>query len=188
MRTGKPISTISYNSNDFLRDALNNLVKHKVLSFWAFINHKAESYEKRDHTHVFMLPDAIIDTQVLQPMFDELHEDGTTSGVKLIRKSDWGNWYYYGLHDPAYLACKYENEQKKRYYYREQDIVVSDIDIACQLHETVDKSALLSPGLKVIREHALEGVTLPDFLKMFPVKKSDVRYVKEIYDIYGGIK
>ena len=42
MRTTKPIATISFNTPDFLKLKLNELLKAGRLSFWAFIVHKPE--------------------------------------------------------------------------------------------------------------------------------------------------
>lgn len=187
MRTTKPLSSVSYNSREYLESVFNDLLKRKVISFWAYIWHKAEAYEKKDHIHMYMVPDELVDTHQLSPLFDELKDDGSIDAIKDLRTSNWGDWFYYGIHDPAYLACKYSNDMPKKYYYRKEDVIVSDPDIAVMYHERVDLTVLLSPSLGVIRDHALAGVTIQEFLRAFPVKKSDVRYVKEIYDLYGGL-
>lgn len=188
MRSRNPISTISYNSDDFLRRKLDGFVRTGELAYWAFINHKAEDFERRDHKHVFMLPDKLVDTSQLQSELCELHDDGSIDTCKLFRPSKWGDWYYYALHDPAYLACKYDNDKPKKYRYLPENVVVSDPDIKAELDLTINLSELLSPSLSLVREHAENGVSLREFLKLFPVKKSEVRYIKEIYDLYGGMR
>lgn len=47
MRTSKPIATISYNSADFLKLRLNDLIKSKKICDWMFIQHTAEADEKK---------------------------------------------------------------------------------------------------------------------------------------------
>lgn len=187
MRTSKAFSTISYNSLPYLSRKLNDFVRRGDLQFWAYVFHHAEAEERRDHTHVFLLPDGLVDTHSLKPEFDELLDDGSVDGVKLFKPSDWGNWYLYGLHDPAYLQCKYELERPKKFRYQPENVICSDSDIRCHLMETMNYTELLSPSFKLVREHALAGCSLKEFLELFPVKKSELRYIKEIYSLYGGV-
>lgn len=186
MRTSKAFSTISYNTNDFLHRRLNDFVHNGTLQFWAFINHKAEDEERKDHIHLYMYPDGLVDTSMLKHEFDELHNDGTTDGCKLFKPSDWGNWYLYVIHDPCYLACKYELEKPKKYRYDPSAIICSDTDIMQQFMEHMNYTELMSPSFKLIREHATQGIPMIKFLELFPVKKCEIRYVKEIYQLYGG--
>lgn len=186
MRTSKAFSTISYNSHGFLERKLNDLVHRGDLQFWAFIHHHAEDEERSDHNHVFFLPDKLIDTFGIKPEFDELRDDGSIDGCKLFRPSNWGDWYLYALHDPAYLASKYELEKPKKFMYLPENVVCSDDDIRQSLVEQMNYTELMSPSFKLIREHATAGISLIDFLQRFPVKKSELRYVKEIYELYGG--
>lgn len=186
MRTKLPVSTISYNSDAFLIRELSSLVHSHYLQYWAFFNHRAEESEKRDHKHLFLLPADLINTSELTDRFMELHEDGSVDGCKLWRSSSWGHWYLYGLHDPVYLSCHYDNDKPKKYQYRPEDMVDSDSDIRQILLQEMDYSALLSPSLALVREHAEKGVSIQDFLRLFPVKKSEIRYIKEIYSLYSG--
>lgn len=184
MRTRNAVSTISYNSNDFLERKLNHLVSTHQLQYWAYFVHKAEDNEKRDHKHLFLLPDKLLDTSSLHDELIELHPDGTLDTCKLFRPSKWGDWYFYGLHDPCYLSCHYDNDKPKKFRYSASDLICSDEDIRHMLDETINYSELLSPSLKVVREHAEAGIPIQEFLRLFPVKKSEVRYIKEIYGLY----
>lgn len=184
MRTRNPISTISYNSDEFLVRHLSKLVDCHELQFWAYMHHAAEDTERRDHKHLFLLPDGLIDTSKLSDELMELHSDGSVDSCKLWRPSRWGDWYYYALHDPAYLACHYELDKPKKYRYIPESLVCSDSDIRQALNETINFSELLSPSLALVRDHAEAGIGIKDFLRLFPVKKSEIRYIKEIYDLY----
>lgn len=72
MRTSKPIATISYNSADFLKLRLNDLIKSKKICDWMFIQHTAEADEKKDHIHLWIKPNTLLDTMDLQEHFLEL--------------------------------------------------------------------------------------------------------------------
>ena len=71
MRTSKPIATISYNSETYLRDKLNELIKSHKISDYMFIKHKAESDERKDHIHLWIKPNTLLDTMDLQKHFTE---------------------------------------------------------------------------------------------------------------------
>ena len=64
-RTIKPLSSISYNTRDFLKNKLDDLSKRGVLDFWCFIFHHGEHMEdgsqEKDHFHVSMVPGEQVD-------------------------------------------------------------------------------------------------------------------------------
>ena len=129
MRTTKPISTISFNTPDFLKLKLNELVKAGKLSFWAFIVHKPEDDEggKKEHCHVYVEPSKMLQSDDLKAElkeFDPEHPD-KPRGCISFNSSKFDPWYLYALHDKRYLASK---GQSRRYHYEHDDIVTSDDD------------------------------------------------------------
>ena len=140
MRTTKPFSTISYNTDLFLVEKLNELIKKRVLKFWAYIEHLPEEDEKKKHKHLFMFPNGQIDTDQLDCFFRELDIEDITKpplGIKMIKSSKWDDWYLYAIHDSAYLATK---GQSRKHYYTNDDVVVSDDDDFAELVHTIDRS------------------------------------------------
>ena len=129
MRTSKAISTISFNTPAFLRQKLEELTKSGRLSFWAYITHKPEDDEggKREHSHVFVEPAAMLQTDDLKEQlkeFDPEHPD-KPKGCISWNSSKFDHWYLYALHDKRYLASK---GQSRRFHYQHADIVSSDSD------------------------------------------------------------
>lgn len=129
MRTTKPISTISFNTPDFLKLKLNELVKAGKLSFWAFIVHKPEDDEggKKQHCHVYVEPSKMLQSDDLKAElkeYDPEHPD-KPRGCISFNSSKFDPWYLYALHDKRYLASK---GQSRRYHYEHDDIVTSDDD------------------------------------------------------------
>ena len=49
MKTTKPISTISYNTPEFLENKLNELLANGLISFFAYILHEPEEDETKRH-------------------------------------------------------------------------------------------------------------------------------------------
>lgn len=130
MRTSKPISTISYNSKEFLVATLNKWKKEHLISYWCIIRHIGEILEdgtkEKDHWHVYLEPNKMVDTMALQE--DTIECDLTNSKpLKCISfhpsKSD--DWTWYTLHNPWYLQSKCESRQ---YMYTYDDYIASDED------------------------------------------------------------
>lgn len=161
MRTTKPISTISYNTEPYLKGKLNELVKAKKISVYHYIKHEPEEDEKKQHFHVWCVPSKMLQTDDLR---DELKEPDPEHpdkplGCLPFDSSDFGNWYLYALHDPGYLTQK---NMSRKYHYRRDMIVSSDDDY---LDEQVRKIDLLHLSPYSIMLDAIEhGVTFEDFV------------------------
>lgn len=137
IRTKKPISTISYNSDDFLVSRLDALVEADLISFWAYINHKPESNEKKFHKHLYIEPSRNMDTSVLRNYLREVVPGNKDClGVMPFRNSKFYDWYWYALHDKFYLAIKRPEEKEKEYRYCTSDIHCNDDDYFTNLVNT----------------------------------------------------
>ena len=119
MRTKKAISTISYNSEDFLELKLNGLVEEEKVSFWCFVKHLKEEDELKDHIHLFIQPNRILDTMHLQKEFREVDPCHPIKPLGCIdfKSSDSDEWILYARHYNPYLVSK----GQKRYYQYEFD-------------------------------------------------------------------
>ena len=127
MRTSKPIATISYNSQEFLLHQLDELVKNHKICDYMFIFHKAEKDEKKDHVHLWLKPNTLIDTMDLQKHFTEFNPSNPTKPFKCIdfRLSQVDDWILYSMHYQPYLASKSESRE---YHYTREDFIVNDED------------------------------------------------------------
>ena len=72
MITRSNISTISYNTDDFLIFKLNDMIKNHCIEFWAFINHIPEEDERKAHKHLFIIPSGTVDTFALSDILEEI--------------------------------------------------------------------------------------------------------------------
>lgn len=129
MRTTKPISTISFNSVEFLRLKLRELQKAGRISFWAFIVHKAEDDEggKKEHAHVYIEPSKMLQSDDIKTALKEFDPERPEKpkGCISFNSSKFDPWYLYALHDKRYLASK---GQSRRFHYLHEDIQTSDED------------------------------------------------------------
>lgn len=129
MRTAKPISTVSFNTKEYLKSTLDNLVESKVLSWYCFIPHKAEDDDagKKDHFHVYAEPSKTLQTDDLRSEFKEYDPEmpDKPRSTLVWKSSKFYDWYQYSLHDPAYLASK---GLRKKYWYRQDEFITSEED------------------------------------------------------------
>ena len=127
MKTERPISTISFNTENHLKSVLNRLVESEKIEYGFYIMHYAEENEKKNHFHVYMQPSKAIDLQALRKEFNELDfSNSKPLGCLPIEKSKFDDWYLYGLHDPYYLASK---GLFRDYHYKAEDVITTDDDV-----------------------------------------------------------
>ena len=128
MATQKPISTISYNSESFLRDKLEAWYKAHIIQAYTYICHKGEDGDK-DHIHLRIEPNRRIDpmelTEALKE-YDKTHPDKPL-GVRPWRPSKEEDWILYAVHEPRYMRMKYGDDPKgEKLPYQWEQITASD--------------------------------------------------------------
>lgn len=126
MATQKPISTISYNTEQFLKEKLDTWVKAHIIQAYQYIPHKGEDGDK-DHIHVRIEPNKKLDPMDL---IEELREYPAGCdkplGCRPFRPSKEEDWLLYAVHDEKYLKSKYIEDAKEKLPYKWQDIRVSE--------------------------------------------------------------
>lgn len=141
MKTSKPFSTISYNTNDYLTTKLFDLVIRRKIDFFAWVSHYAEEDEKKPHKHLLIVPNGKVDTDALLDFLIELDPSNPEKPLKCLppKSSKFGDWYLYACHDSRYLAQK---GQSREYHYEKNDFVVSDSDYFTELIHEIDMTKL----------------------------------------------
>lgn len=127
MRTSKPIATISYNSEEFLKNKLDELHRNCKISDWIFIKHTAEQDEKKDHIHLWIKPNTLLDTMQLQIFLTEFDPQKPLKPLKCIDfvSSKIDDWILYSMHYAPYLASKNESRE---FAYTKEDFKFCDED------------------------------------------------------------
>ena len=126
MRTTKDISTISYNTKDFLVSKLNILLNEHTISDYMFIEHQPESDETKAHFHLYLKPNTLIDTMELQDYLREYDTNDLSKkplGVIDFKPSNPDDWILYVLHFPPYLLSKGE---KREFVYQKEQMTFAD--------------------------------------------------------------
>ena len=134
MATQKPISTISYNSESFLREKLDIWLDAHIIQAYQYILHKGEDGDK-DHIHLRLEPNKKLDPMDLSAQLREFQlGNDKPLGCRPWRPSKEEDWILYAVHDQTYLRLKYGGGEKgEKLPYQWQDIRVPemyDIEIA----------------------------------------------------------
>ncbi len=71
MKISKPISTISYNTLDFLKETLDTQVLLRNILYYEFIEHLPDTDEKKKHIHLYIVPNKALDLSKFSEYFKE---------------------------------------------------------------------------------------------------------------------
>ena len=183
MRTTRPFSTISWNSEFHLIKQLDEMIRQRSISFYAVIKHHAEEDEKKDHYHVYVEPDGQMDTHQFMDRLEEIDPKNPLKPIRIARvqNSKFADWYLYGKHDSAYLASK---GQSRQYHYEDDDFIVSDSDVFLDLKHHIDWSKINATGHVI--QAAEQGMTFAEYIKENPVNMLAVRSVQFIFEQVQG--
>lgn len=159
MRTSKPFSTVTYNTIPYLTDTLNELVRTHNVAFWAFIKHRAEDDETKEHIHLLVIPNRIIDTMAFTDLFNEFDPANPDKPLRCLpcKSSKIDDWILYAVHDTNYLASK---GQVRRFHYRFDEVVNSDNDYFVELTHEIDYAPFRR--FETLRDMAKSGVPFCD--------------------------
>lgn len=125
--TSQPLSTISYNTESFLKSTLQKLMQLHIIQNYCYIKHKGEDGDK-DHFHVRIEPNRRVDPMDIKEMFIEFDPNNIKPlGVRPFRYSVEEDWFLYVVHDKDYLKIKYGGGEKgEKIPYKWQNIVAPD--------------------------------------------------------------
>lgn len=132
--TQKPISTISYNTENFLDIKLKELYEAHIIDYALYIKHKGEIdvddftgevKRDKDHWHIYLHTSKRIDLTLIKKEFNERdieHFESKPLGCMNFQISKIGHWLCYAVHKIEYLLIHKIEECKKQYTYKLKDI------------------------------------------------------------------
>lgn len=111
MNTSLTISTVVYNSIDFLEKKLAKFYDCGIIDYFIYIPHKGEINELsgvrgKNHIHLFLAPSKNRPTRDFIIELTEVIKGSMPIVPQPFRKSDLGNWLLYTLHNRYYLMSK----------------------------------------------------------------------------------
>lgn len=179
MNTSKPISTISYNSTQYLDYILNQLINDDIIVFYAYIFHQAEDNELKNHIHLYVEPNARLDTSTLRKRFEEIDVTGVSEkplGVMPFKPSKWQDWYLYSMHDIDYLRSK---GLQRTYIYAKENFLISDVNYFNELVNTINYNYGL---VGKIIEGVNNGLSFATLISNGVIKANNVCQAKIIFN------
>lgn len=183
MKTSRPFSTISYNTPDYLRVRLEELVSRRAVSFYAFISHKAEEDETKDHIHLYIVPNGSQNTDdILDHLKEFTFSDPTRPlGCMPAKSSKFGDWALYSTHNALYLASK---GQSRRYSYTIEDMVTSNFDYFLEEWKNIDMSKL--NRFFMLSTAVDEGIPFESLLSTGQIPIQQIFAYEKAYQLLSG--
>lgn len=182
MQTCKPISTISYNSKEFLVSRLDLLVKMHIIDYYMLIPHIGEidfcGEQEKDHIHLFIVPNHRINTSELDEQFIELDPNN----IKPLKCISWSisksdDWILYCLHDQNYLMSKLETRQIQ---YKYTDIISSDYEDLRRRYRMAFQSSGYARTCNLY-QYAKSGGTLNDLMRIGAIPINQITSYQEFF-------
>ena len=198
MATQKPISTISYNTEAFLKEKLDTWYNAHIIQAYQYICHKGEDGDK-DHIHLRIEPNKKLDPMDLS---DQLREYKLGIDKPLccrpFRPSKEEDWILYAVHDKEYLNLKYGGGEKgEKLPYKWENIVVPEyydmeqafirakayldntsVNILTRLQNGEKPIDLMLQGVNVYTLNAImRALSTTDYQRI----AEDLRYSNELY-------
>lgn len=133
MTSELPISTIVYASDDQINYCFQKLVSAGLISSFAFIRHDSDN--KKEHCHVFCVPSRRVDLDNLA--FIPSADNSSINAVKPFRRSKFGDWFLYAIHDKWYCSAK---GLKGKHEYSLSDVYFSDEDLRIDASDALASS------------------------------------------------
>lgn len=181
MKTSKPFATISYNTAPFLQRKLEDLILSRKIEFYTFVHHFKEEDELKEHKHLYIVPNGLIDTDsvvtyLVEP--DTANPLNKPLGCIRCKPSKFADWYLYGKHDEDYLASK---GQSRKYHYSLEDFISSDNDYMLEEVHTIDYSSLNRS--KALKEAVNDGIEFSSLVAQGLIPIQQVYAYQQTYNI-----
>ncbi len=179
MRTCKPFSTISYNSDAFLESKCKELIQNGILDFVVWITHAPEEDELKEHKHIYFRPASSIDTARIKLFLEEPDPKMPDKplGCTIFKSSRFDDWYLYAIHDKAYLASK---GQTRKYHYVLEQFSCSDWDFFREEINCIDRSKFV--GIQRLVDAVDDGLSFNYMVRMGMVPVQLISQYKQAYD------
>lgn len=164
MRINK-LSTIYYGKNLF---QLSELTSKGYMCFWAAVKHFPETYETKEHFHIYFESDKKLSPSEWKILF--------TNNTVTIHPSKFDEWFLYSSHNKDYLTSK---SLSRSYEYNLTMFDSSDrLDFEERVYNvTVPKTAKLASVYRLIKN----GYTPQDLLRDGVISPNVYLQIKAIY-------
>lgn len=181
MKTKLPISTITYNTERFLKSRLDDFLKSSWIEFYIYIWHKGEQDQytgvtDKDHIHLFLKPASGRQTEDFRKELIEPVSDNLPLKPQPFRLSNLNEWFLYDMHFQPYLNWK---GLKRQFEYNLNDFRSSE-DLNFLNRVFAEALEDFHSNFKV-QDAILSGVTWQQALGAGIINARNLSYAKELY-------
>lgn len=182
----QPLSTISYNTDGFLKLRLEQLKAKDLISHYMYIHHKGEvdpqdpdEIPEKDHIHLIVFPLKSLDMIALRKRFEEPDPNNDkplcVRPWHITKENRVVDWELYAIHDPVYLRGK---GLKRDYHYKHKDVITDDIDFLGRLVR--DIKGRIS-DLELLLDYVEQGANWHEVAKELFIPMRELKRFKETY-------
>lgn len=179
MKTIKPITTISYNSQAFLDVKLQELLEGEIIDFYFYVKHYGETDEKgtkeKDHIHLYLRPACRLEMNDIPKFFvepDPAKPDKPLTCMPCRKCNSDFDAYFYFLHDPDYLLSK---GMTRQHHYTAEEVNTNDPDFLAEMLHTFPVTPFQKERKirEMVTHHATDadilnaGIDFPTFSRSF---------------------
>lgn len=163
-----------------MQTKLNDLVNRRKIAFYAFIEHLPEEDETKKHKHVLIVPNGQINTDQVYDFLLEYDPSNPSDPLRCMpfRSSKFSDWYLYTIHDKDYLASK---GQSRKYFYKNEDFIVSDSDFFNEEIHLIDYSSL--SRFKKLRDAVSSGVSFEQMVMNGQIPIPQLYAYRQAYEL-----
>lgn len=180
--TKKPLSSISFNTDKYLRSCLESLVSDGMIQSWMYILHQPEEDTKKPHIHLWLSPSRPVNPVVVRKSFIEPMFDGSGDlGCLPFAASKVSDWLLYALHYEPYLNSK---GLVRQYHYLLDDIVSNECPEYVEqcFNEAVE--GLSTSRVSNFISLAMKGATFGELLSSGLVPPNQVVFYDKLFRHY----
>ena len=180
--TKKPLSTISFNTENFLSSTLKTLVQGGKIQSWMYVKHLAEEDTKKDHIHLILIPCSVVNPVLIrksfiEPSFSSLGDLGCLP----FCPSKISDWLLYALHYQPYLFSK---GLVREHHYNISTVCSNEsVDYVHQCFSEAVESLNTSRVQNFI-DMAMKGSSFGDLLASGLVPPNHVVFYEKLYRMY----
>lgn len=180
MKTSKAISTVSYNSEEYLITTLQELEREGLIEYWFFVSHLSEDEGEKEHIHLYLQPSKLIQTTDLNSYFIEDTHDGHGLSCKILpfHPSKEGDALLYFLHDEEYLLSK---GMARLYHYQLNDVRSNSIEQIKRTYRQVKRGEMAGFTTR-IKNAIYSGYNLSEFIASGQVNPNQIAGVSVMWN------
>lgn len=146
-----------------------------------FIVHEGDEDIKKQHKHIYLIPNGRVDTNLLDEYLTEVDPNNIKPLGCMIWRAEslknFGDAYLYYLHDPTYLESK---GMCRNLHYNHADIYTSDNDQLNEFVRTIDYRKMYGPAY--IREAIERNIPFAQLVAEGRIPLQQIRQAKEYYN------